>query len=194
MLPIQIRLYRMTDLPGVEALEARVKPYRPQDQAAVEAMFERAKQAERQNDARWMAPSLHDSPTTPESYSAFWVATQQMTEGANEVIGTVAVLPFRSGVEMAPTHPLAQVWDGRVDVIELRRVRVAAEARGQGIGTQLCQMAIDWGQAQGYALMVVNTTTPQTPALRLYQRLGFQAVGISFIGKYELVWQELKLS
>lgn len=190
---IQIRPYQPSDLSGVALLEARVRPYRPEDEAEVQAMFARAAEAERQNDSRWMASPPHDSPTTPESYTAFWVAEQRMTEASGVIVGTVAVQPFRAGEEMAPTHPLAQLWDGRNDVIELRRVRVAPEVRGRGIGARLCQTAIDWARAQGYTLFVVNTTTPQAPALQLYRRLGFHVVGKSFIEKYELVWSELKL-
>lgn len=190
---IQIRFYQTDDLLGITALERRVKPYRPEDQTAVEAMFARAEAAERESDPRWMAQPTRNVTNAPESYTAFWVAVQQLAGEGDVVVGTVAAQPFRAGEEMAPTHPLAAEWHALDDVIELRRVRVAPEARGQGIGTQLCQAAIAWAQTQGYRRFVVNTTTPQVPALELYSRLGFEVVGKSFIGKYELVWQELWL-
>ncbi|MBV7327820.1 GNAT family N-acetyltransferase [Chloroflexi bacterium TSY] len=189
---IQIRLYRAADLPGVDALEARVKPYRPEDQTEVQAMFARAAEAERQRDPAWLAQQPHH-PASPESYVAFWVAEQSIGEDEAVIVGTVAVQHFRAGEEMAPTHPLAQTWDSRQDVIELRRVRVDPEVRGQGVGRQLCQAAIDWARTKHYTLFVVNSTTPQVPALRLYRNLGFQDTTKSFIGQYELQWLTLDL-
>ncbi len=185
---IHIRLYQESDLPQVEALEIQVNPYRPEDQAEVQAMFARAAEAKQQNDLRWMAP-----PTVSASYDAFWVAEQHMAKDNGVIVGTVAMHLFRAGVEMAPTHPLAQQWDGRNDVAELRRVRVAPEVQRQGVGTRLCQTAIEWARVQRYTLLVVNTTTPQVPALKLYRHLGFQDVSKSFIGKYELSWLALDL-
>lgn len=49
-----------------------------------------------------------------------------------------------------------------------------------------------WEQ-ENMTSLVGNTTTPQTPALQLYRKLGFQAAGLSFIDRYELTWLELKL-
>jgi hypothetical protein len=55
-------------------------------------------------------------------------------------------------------------------------------------------VVIDWARSHGFCLLVVNTTTPQRPALQLYRSLGFQEAGFSFVGQYELVWLELPLT
>jgi ribosomal protein S18 acetylase RimI-like enzyme len=64
--------------------------------------------------------------------------------------------------------------------------------QGQGLGTRLCQTVIEWSRPR-YGTLVVNTTTPQKPALQLYRKLGFQEVGLSFVDRYELVWLERRL-
>jgi ribosomal protein S18 acetylase RimI-like enzyme len=55
---------------------------------------------------------------------------------------------------------------------------VAADARGRGVGTELCRFAVDWAKARGYAGMQFNAVAASnTAAVRLYQRLGFDVVG-----------------
>lgn len=68
------------------------------------------------------------------------------------------------------------------------------EARGYGLGTQLCQTVIEWSRQNGYKMLLVNTTTPQHPARNLYQKLGFKEKAKTFVGRYELVWMEKPLS
>ena len=94
---------------------------------------------------------------------------------------------------LADSHPLAARWRNWNDVAELRRLRVAPEARRQGLGRRLSELVIDWAKSHGFRLLVVNTTTPQQPALQLYRSLGFREAGVSFVGRYELVWLELPL-
>jgi L-amino acid N-acyltransferase YncA len=55
---------------------------------------------------------------------------------------------------------------------------VAAGARGRGVGTRLCQYALDWAKARGYAGMQFNAVVETNQAaVRLYQRFGFEIVG-----------------
>jgi len=42
--------------------------------------------------------------------------------------------------------------------------------------------------------LVLNTTSAQIPALAFYSRFGFQELGRSYLGAYELVWMYLRLS
>ena len=42
-------------------------------------------------------------------------------------------------------------------------------------------------------MKVLNTTTPQRPAIALYKRLGFREAERTFLDKYELVWLRLDL-
>lgn len=55
---------------------------------------------------------------------------------------------------------------------------VAPEARGRGVGTALCQFALDWARQQGFAGMQFNAVAASnTGAIALYRRLGFEIVG-----------------
>jgi len=55
---------------------------------------------------------------------------------------------------------------------------VAAGARGRGVGTALCQYALDWARSRGYAGMQFNAVVEtNTGAVRLYERLGFRVIG-----------------
>jgi ribosomal protein S18 acetylase RimI-like enzyme len=189
---IHIRAYQSEDLPRVEALESRIQPYRPEDQPDVEAMFTRALQAEQADDPRWMAiPSVPPQPISRE-FAAFWVA-EQGEKVDTPLAGIVGVEAFCAGKGMSARLKLAQDWQDRGNVAELCRLRVAPEVRGHGLGTRLCQTVVEWSRAQGYHTLVVNTTTPQIPALDLYRKMGFRDVALSFIGRYELIWLELPL-
>jgi ribosomal protein S18 acetylase RimI-like enzyme len=55
---------------------------------------------------------------------------------------------------------------------------VAADSRGQGVGTSLCRFALSWAMERGYAGMQFNAVVEtNTTAVELYQRLGFTVIG-----------------
>jgi L-amino acid N-acyltransferase YncA len=55
---------------------------------------------------------------------------------------------------------------------------VAADARGRGVGRQLCCYAVDWAREQGYAGMQFNAVAESNVhAVHLYEALGFGVVG-----------------
>jgi GNAT superfamily N-acetyltransferase len=55
---------------------------------------------------------------------------------------------------------------------------VAADARGRGVGTALCEFALDWARERGYAGMQFNAVAESNhTAVDLYKRLGFDVVG-----------------
>jgi ribosomal protein S18 acetylase RimI-like enzyme len=155
---IEIRSYRAEDLPQIAALEARVQPYRPEDKADVEAMFERALRAQQSNDPRWMGYTVYRERTIEEEYDAFWVAVTQ-GESLNSLVGIIGIQEFRADEVISLHHPLVVAWKNRGRVAELRKLRVAPEARGQKLGIRLCQTVIEWAHPR-YRTLVVNTTTP----------------------------------
>ena len=89
--------------------------------------------------------------------------------------------------------PLSREWSLRDHVAELSRLRVADDMRRQGIGTRLTRTAISWCRVQGFRTLVLNTTTPQRPAIALYKKLGFSEADHTFLDNYELVWLSLHL-
>ncbi len=187
---IRICPFQEEDLPRLEALEARVQPYLQGDEAAVEAMFLRAEKAQQGNDPRWMAIPTLPPRTIAEEFNAFWVAEDVAD---NSAVGIVGAQEFHLDEILPDTHELSQKWRNTAEVVELRRLRVAPEARRRGVGRSLSNVAIAWARERNYKTLIVNTTTPQTPALALYRSLGFQDAGVSYIGKYEIVWLEMEL-
>ncbi|MFI7014328.1 GNAT family N-acetyltransferase [Streptomyces sp. NPDC050164] len=59
-------------------------------------------------------------------------------------------------------------------------VRVHADERGSGLGTQLIEWAIDESRQQGCQLVQLTSDTTRTDAHRFYERLGFTASHTGF--------------
>ncbi|MFF8229420.1 GNAT family N-acetyltransferase [Streptomyces caelestis] len=59
-------------------------------------------------------------------------------------------------------------------------VRVHAEDRGSGLGTQLIEWAIDESRQQGCQLVQLTSDVTRTDAHRFYERLGFTASHTGF--------------
>ena len=55
---------------------------------------------------------------------------------------------------------------------------VAAERRGQGIGRALLEAAVDWARAAGVTKLELHVFPWNEPALRLYERFGFEREGV----------------
>lgn len=54
---------------------------------------------------------------------------------------------------------------------------VLPAARVQGVGEALIRAVIDWARAAGHARLLLDVADGNQPALRLYERLGFQRTG-----------------
>ncbi|MEU1039584.1 GNAT family N-acetyltransferase [Streptomyces sp. NPDC005551] len=59
-------------------------------------------------------------------------------------------------------------------------VRVHADERGSGLGTQLIEWAIDESRRQGCQLVQLTSDVTRTDAHRFYERLGFAASHVGF--------------
>jgi GNAT superfamily N-acetyltransferase len=74
--------------------------------------------------------------------------------------------------KMGPNQP------GPGSHISTASFMVAADARGQGVGTSLCRFALSWARELGYAGMQFNAVAEtNTSAVQLYQRHGFAVIG-----------------
>ncbi len=64
------------------------------------------------------------------------------------------------------------------DICELKRMWLLKEYRGRGLGIRLAQMLLDFAKNTGYKKVRLDTldAQKQTPALKLYNRLGFYAI------------------
>ncbi|WP_405163980.1 GNAT family N-acetyltransferase [Nocardia sp. NBC_01499] len=82
---------------------------------------------------------------------------------SDRVLGTAKMGPNRAG-------PGAHV--------STASFMVASDARGRGVGTKLCEHALDWAKSRGYAGMQFNAVAESNQtAVDLYRRLGFSIIG-----------------
>ena len=59
--------------------------------------------------------------------------------------------------------------------LQVEAVRIAAEARGGGLGSAMFTWAHDWGRAHGASLAQLTTDKSRSDAHRFYERLGYEA-------------------
>jgi len=62
----------------------------------------------------------------------------------------------------------------------IEAVRIHADQRGSGLGTQLIEWAIDESRRQGCQLVQLTSDAARTDAHRFYERLGFEASHVGF--------------
>ncbi|MET9761063.1 GNAT family N-acetyltransferase [Streptomyces sp. NPDC006372] len=62
----------------------------------------------------------------------------------------------------------------------IEAVRIHADERGSGLGTQLIEWAIDESRDLGCQLVQLTSDTSRTDAHRFYERLGFTASHVGF--------------
>ncbi|XP_041496721.1 N-acetyltransferase 8-like [Microtus oregoni] len=111
---------------------------------------------------KYVSNSLHtDMADIPKFYmnargSCFWVA-----ESGGEVVGIVGGLPVKD-------PPL-----GRKQ-LELFRLSVSSQHRGQGIAKALVRTVLQFARDQGYSDVVLGTGAIQQGAVTLYYSMGFQ--------------------
>jgi len=138
----------------------------------------------------------HSSPEA--DHLAFWVAVVG-GQPVEEIIGTVGLRRVgsaeTSAADTAEHSGLSEVQLGgpAPHLGEVRRLRVAPAWRRRGVATALMRVLIGWAARHQLSSLVLNTTSAQGPALALYASLGFQEIGRSYLGVYELVWMRLLL-
>lgn len=76
------------------------------------------------------------------------------------------------GAAVAFRTPGLDLLEGRDDLAALWDVRVAPEARGQGVGAALFHAAEAWARSRGCRRLVVETQNVNVPACRFYARMG----------------------
>ena len=84
---------------------------------------------------------------------ALWIAERE-----GDVVGSVA---------------LRDVGDGTV---ELKRMYLRPDQRGQGLGKQLLGVALDWARGNGKHVVRLDTSERMVAAQRLYEAHGFERV------------------
>ena len=181
-----IRQMQPADQPQAEALWKGLSPYRTGDEPEVEAMYERALRARDAGDSRWKSLEAMESDDLPPSYLENWVAVVPSESGEDRVVGASQIVSPTALSEMPTDHPLSRDLRLRDDVAEIRLMRVAEDMWRQGIGTRLSEVVTDWCRHNGVRTLVLNTTTPQNPAIGLYHKLGFSEAARTLLDRYEV--------
>ena len=60
---------------------------------------------------------------------------------------------------------------------ELKRMYLAPELRGRGLGRRLLELVIEWARERGLVAVTLDTTAEMRAARSLYESAGFQAYG-----------------
>lgn len=76
--------------------------------------------------------------------------------------------------------------------IELKRVFVHTEYQGQGIGSKLVSLLIEWAKELGYKRMILETGELLAESCAVYKKLGFEV--IPNYGPYENMPESLCMS
>ena len=143
-----------------------IRPYRSEDGASVKDLILRI-MSEEFSDATPAYPA-DDLEDIPSSYGkigeAFFVAVN-----GSKVIGTVAI----------------KKEDERVAL--MRRLFVASSYRGQQIGLQLIDRALQFCEEVGYDELIFRTTSKMVGAIKACQKRGFLQRAKIKLGELELM-------
>lgn len=104
-----------------------------------------------ENDTGADIENLEEAYFADGGLSGFWVARY-----GNEVIGMV-------GVQNHDEH-----------VAEIRRLRVHPQYRRRGLGSRLMEQAIAFCREVGYLKVILDTRVEREPAVRMFEKFGFQ--------------------
>lgn len=92
----------------------------------------------------------------------FWVAETKI-DGRLQVIGTMAIKTTENR-------------DGRQ--AELFRMIISSSCRRMGLGARMVKVAIDFCKKRGISELVLETSSTQVAAMKLYKKMGFSLVRI----------------
>ncbi len=103
------------------------------------------------NDTGADMENIAEAYFSDEGYSALWVADYD-----ESIIGMV-------GVQKTADHGA-----------EIRRLRVRADYRRQGLGAKLVEQALSFCRHHGYLKVTLDVRIERGPAIALFEKFGFQ--------------------
>ncbi|WP_257004499.1 GNAT family N-acetyltransferase [Streptomyces sp. SA15] len=115
---------------------------------------------------------------SPDDLTRYLAALERLTPDPNQHL-VVAVREGRVVGTLQLTIILGLSRRGSTRSI-IEGVRVHADERGSGLGTQLIEWAIDESRRQNCRLVQLTSDNTRTDAHRFYERLGFTASHVGF--------------
>ena len=115
---------------------------------------------------------------SPDDLSPYLAALQRLTDDPNQHL-VVAVRDGRVVGTLQLTIIPGLSRRGTVRSI-IAAVRIHAEERGSGLGTQLIEWAIETSRNEGCQLVQLTSDKSRVDAHRFYERLGFTASHVGF--------------
>lgn len=143
-----------------------IRPLRRQELAAVVNLLA--------DDALGQGRERADGDLHPDYLAAFEAIE---SDPAHEVLVAVANDEVLGCLQLSFLPGLSRrgMWRGQIE-----GVRVARSARGQGLGRQLMQWAIDACRERGCGLVQLTSDIRRTEAARFYESMGFTASHVGF--------------
>jgi ribosomal protein S18 acetylase RimI-like enzyme len=105
------------------------------------------------------------APASDEDFERGWMRAK------------TAVVVARSGGRLAGSYHLIPNFPGRAGHIANAGYMVHPAFRGRGIGRMLVEHSMAEARRHGFDALMFNLVFESNPARRLYERLGFEAVG-----------------
>lgn len=136
------------------------RPIRPEDDAAVAALI---RQVMPEFGADGPGFAIHD-PEVDHMCAAY------------SVPGSAYFVLEDEGGQVLGGGGIAPLLGGEPGVCELRKMYFLRSARGQGLGEALLKHCLEVARTLGYHTCYLETLTGMDQAIRLYQKLGFQAL------------------
>jgi ribosomal protein S18 acetylase RimI-like enzyme len=77
--------------------------------------------------------------------------------------------------------------------VEIKRMRVHPDYQRRGFGQEILEKLLDIAAGLGYQEICLNTTSPMTPAQKLYEKYGFVEERREKIGRQEVIFYDKQL-
>ncbi|MEL6768715.1 MAG: GNAT family N-acetyltransferase [Pseudomonadota bacterium] len=111
-----------------------------------------------------------EAPGDPAYAAAFEAMTRQ--DGNTYLVASAADGGLLGCLQLTVIHGLSRRGMARA---QIESVRIAAAARGSGLGRALMEAAIERARAAGCGLVQLTTDKTRDDARRFYEALGFEA-------------------
>ena len=125
----------------------------------------------------WRALRLRALADSPDAFGATLADAQARADGTWQALlaQTVASPHHLPLLAEVADLPAGLAWaNAEGSSVTLYQVWVAPEHRGRGIAQALLARAVDWARQRGAKAVELDVTAGDTPAVRLYRKMGFR--------------------